>query len=86
VLSAAETQAVSALLPRVWGPGREIRAAAPIWKRRHVIRLQVGADRSVVLKRRGDQDGSFGVELAAPALARPDSARVVVPEWWQPGL
>ena len=65
MLSAAESQAVSALLARAWGPGREIRAATPIWKRRHVIRLQVGTDRSVVLKRRGDQDGSFGVELAA---------------------
>jgi Ser/Thr protein kinase RdoA (MazF antagonist) len=65
VLSAAETQAVSALLAQAWGPGREIRAATPIWKRRHVIRLQVGTDRSIVLKRRGDQDGSFGVELAA---------------------
>jgi Ser/Thr protein kinase RdoA (MazF antagonist) len=65
VLSAAETQAVSALLARAWGPGCEIRAATAIWKRRHVFRLQVTTDRSVVLKRRGDQDGSFGVELAA---------------------
>jgi Ser/Thr protein kinase RdoA (MazF antagonist) len=65
VLSAAETRAVAALLARAWGAGSEIRAAAAIWDRRHVIRLQVGTDRSVVLKRRGDQDRGFGAELAA---------------------
>ena len=65
MLSAAETQVVSGLLTQAWGPGSEIRSAAPIWKRRHVFRLQVGPGRSVVLKRRGDQDGPFGVELAA---------------------
>ena len=68
MLSAAETQAVSALLAQAWVAGREIRAATPIWKRRHVIRLQVGTDRSIVLKRRGDQDGSFGVRAGRPGV------------------
>jgi Ser/Thr protein kinase RdoA (MazF antagonist) len=65
VLSTGEAEVVSELLRDAWGPGHEIRSAAPIWKRRHVFRLQVGTGRSVVLKRRGDQDGSFGTELAA---------------------
>lgn len=55
-LSAAEREAVGALLAEAWGPGpgSEIRGAATIWDRRNVLRLQVGPDRSVVLKRRGD--------------------------------
>ena len=70
MLSAAQTRAASALLARAWGPGSEIRGAAAIWDRRHVVRLQVGTDRSVVLKRREGRRGevrarSFGVELAA---------------------
>jgi Ser/Thr protein kinase RdoA (MazF antagonist) len=65
VLSEGEERVVSALLARAWGPGNEISAAAAIWDRRNVVRLQVGTDRSVVLKRRGDQDGGFGAELAA---------------------
>jgi hypothetical protein len=62
-LSAAETRAAEALLARVWGP-TSVRAAEPIWNRTHVVRLQLAAGRSVVLKKRGDGD-SFGVELAA---------------------
>jgi Ser/Thr protein kinase RdoA (MazF antagonist) len=63
-LSATETQAAEALLARVWGPGASVRAAEPIWDRTHVVRLHLAADRSVVLKKRADQD-TFGVELAA---------------------
>ena len=61
---------ISALLAQAWGPGSEIRGAAAIWDRRHVVRLQVSPDRSVVLKRLGQPAGErrargFGVELAA---------------------
>jgi hypothetical protein len=63
-LSAAETRAAEALLARTWGPGTSVRAAEPIWDRTHVIRLHLAADRSVVLKKRQDND-AFGVELAA---------------------
>jgi Ser/Thr protein kinase RdoA (MazF antagonist) len=64
VLSAAETQAAGALLDRVWGPGTSVRAAEPIWDRPHVVRLHLATDRSVVMKKRAEQD-SFGAELAA---------------------
>jgi hypothetical protein len=63
-LSAAETRAAEALLARAWGRGTSVRAAEPIWDRAHVLRLHLAADRSVVLKRRADND-TFGVELAA---------------------
>ena len=63
-LSAAETRAAEALLARVWGPGTRVRAAESIWDRPHVVRLHLAADRSVVMKKQGDQ-GTFGVELAA---------------------
>jgi Ser/Thr protein kinase RdoA (MazF antagonist) len=61
---------ISALLAEAWGPATEIRGAAAIWGRSHVVRLRVGMDRSVVLKRREERPGearprSFGVELAA---------------------
>jgi len=63
-LSAAETRAAEALLARVWDPGTSVHAAEPIWDRSHVVRLHLGADRSVVMKKRADND-SFGFELAA---------------------
>jgi Ser/Thr protein kinase RdoA (MazF antagonist) len=63
-LSAAETRAAEALLARVWGPGTSVRAAEPIWDRSHVVRLHLATDRSVVMKKRADNN-SFGVELAA---------------------
>jgi Ser/Thr protein kinase RdoA (MazF antagonist) len=62
-LSAAETRAAEALLARVWGT-TSVRAAEPIWDRPHVVRLRLAADRSVVLKKRADED-TFGAELAA---------------------
>jgi len=65
-LSPAETQAVAALLADAWGPGAEIRGAETLWDRSHVARVHVATDRSVIVKRRQEQDGeSFGVELAA---------------------
>jgi fructosamine-3-kinase len=64
-LSPAETQAVSALLTDVWGSRTEVRSAEPIWDRKHLLRLRVTTDRSVVLKRRREQDLGFGAELAA---------------------
>jgi Ser/Thr protein kinase RdoA (MazF antagonist) len=69
-LSVAETQAAEALMARAWGERAEIRAAETIWGRSHVLRLHLGGDRSVVLKRRGQQERDrraegFGVELAA---------------------
>ena len=66
-LSEAETRVVSALLARAWGPGAEIRGVAPIWDRSHVLRVQAGPDRSVVMKRRdpGAPPQGLGVELAA---------------------
>jgi Ser/Thr protein kinase RdoA (MazF antagonist) len=63
-LSEAETRAAEALLARAWGPGMSVRAAEPIWNRAHVVRLHLAAERSVVMKKRADND-SFGVELAA---------------------
>ena len=63
-LSAAETQAAEALLTEAWGARTSVRAAEPIWDRTHVVRLHLGPDRSVVMKKRAEED-SFGVELAA---------------------
>ena len=70
LLSAAEARVVSALLAEAWGPGTEIAAATAIWDRSNVMRLLVGTDRSVVVKKREEHLGearprSFGVELAA---------------------
>jgi hypothetical protein len=62
-LSEAETRTAEALLDRVWGPGTSVRAAEPIWDRTHVVRLHTATGRSVVMKRRADND-SFAVELA----------------------
>jgi len=75
----AETRAAEALLAHAWGERTEVRAAETIWGRSHIVRLHLGAGRSVVMKRRGDQDNGarargfgaeargrrFGVELAA---------------------
>ena len=69
-LSAAEADLAAGLLASAWGERTEIRSAELIWKRRHIVRLRLSHDRSVVLKRRGDQPShsgqgrSFGVELA----------------------
>src|SRR5580658_5203957 len=64
-LSAAETRGAEALLAQAWGERTEVREAAVIWNRRHVVRLDLGASRSVVLKRRGAEGDGFGAELAA---------------------
>ena len=69
-LSAAQAQAAGALLAGARGERAEVRAAEAIADRHDVFRLHVGADRSVVLKRRADHDRggggrSFGAELAA---------------------
>jgi Ser/Thr protein kinase RdoA (MazF antagonist) len=63
-LPEAEARAAEALLDRVWGPGTSVRAAEPIWDRTHVFRLHLTTDRSVVIKKRAD-DNSFAAELAA---------------------
>jgi aminoglycoside/choline kinase family phosphotransferase len=68
-LSAAETRVAEALLARAWGDRTEVHEAAVIWNRRHVVRLDLGAGRSVVLKRSGEEGDadaarSFGIELA----------------------
>jgi Ser/Thr protein kinase RdoA (MazF antagonist) len=63
-LSAAETRAAEALLTGAWGRGTSVSAAEPIWDRSHVVRLHLATDRSVVLKKQGDND-TFGAELAA---------------------
>ena len=76
MLSDAETRVISGLLAEAWGPGCEIGGAAAVWDRRHVVRLQVGTDRSVIWPETQVPD--------YPALARPGSAPVLVPEWWQP--
>lgn len=70
VLSADETRAAEALLAEAWGEYATVREATVIWNRRQVVRLELGADRSVVLKRLPEKPDShaarsFGVELAA---------------------
>jgi Ser/Thr protein kinase RdoA (MazF antagonist) len=70
VLTTAEERVAAALLAAACGERTEIRAAETIWDRRHVVRLQCGPGRSVVLKRRGNPEHGgaglgFGVELAA---------------------
>jgi aminoglycoside/choline kinase family phosphotransferase len=69
-LSADETRAAEALLAEAWGEYATVREATVIWNRRQVVRLELGADRSVVLKRLPEKPDShagrrFGVELAA---------------------
>jgi Ser/Thr protein kinase RdoA (MazF antagonist) len=80
-LSPAETRAVSVLLRDAWGSRTEVRSAEPIWDRKHVLRLRVTTDRSVVLKRRQEPDRGFGVELAAleylNAMPTPVAPRLV---------
>jgi hypothetical protein len=65
VLSPAETRAVSALLTAALGSRTEVCSAEPIWDRKHVLRLRITTDRSVILKRRREREGGFGAELAA---------------------
>ena len=73
-LSACEKQAAEAVLTRARGERAQVRAAERIWDRNHVLRLELADGRSVVLKRRGDQedddagDRSFETELAALEL------------------
>jgi Ser/Thr protein kinase RdoA (MazF antagonist) len=74
VLSAREKRAAEAVLTRARGERAQVRAAERIWDRDHVLRLELADGRSVVLKRRGDQedddagDRSFETELAALEL------------------
>ena len=73
VLSAGEKRAAEAVLGRAGGGRAQVRAAEKIWDRAHVLRLELADGRSVVLKRRGDQeddagDRSFETELAALEL------------------
>jgi Ser/Thr protein kinase RdoA (MazF antagonist) len=70
VLSAREKRAAEAVLTRVGGERAQVGAAERIWDRDRVLRLELADGRSVVLKRRGDQeddagDRSFEAELAA---------------------
>ena len=70
VLTARAKQAAEAVLTRAWGERIQVRSAEVIWDREHVLRLELADGRSVVLKRRGDQeddagDRSFEAELAA---------------------
>jgi Ser/Thr protein kinase RdoA (MazF antagonist) len=72
-LSAREKQAAEAVLARAGGERTQVRAAERIWDRAHVLRLELADGRSVVLKRRGDQeddagDRSFETEIAALEL------------------
>jgi Ser/Thr protein kinase RdoA (MazF antagonist) len=73
-LSAREKRAAEAVLARGGGERAQVRAAERIWDRDHVLRLELADGRSVVLKRRGDQedddsgDRSFETELAALEL------------------
>jgi Ser/Thr protein kinase RdoA (MazF antagonist) len=60
-------------LAGVLGESVKVRAAEVIWDREHVLRLELADGRSVVLKRRGDQeedagDWGFDTELAALEL------------------
>ena len=57
VLTAREKRAAEAVLTRAWGERAQVRAAEKIWDRDHVLRLELADGRSVVLKRRGDQEG-----------------------------
>ncbi len=73
VLTAREKQAAEAVLTRAWGERAQVRATEKIWDRDHVLRLELADGRSVVLKRRGDQDedgdaGDRGFETELAAL------------------
>jgi hypothetical protein len=86
-LSAAERQAAETLLTDAWGERTVVRAAEAIWDRSHVVRLHLGAghlgaDRSAVLKRRGEID-ELGIMMNATGPvglvhgdARPDNVRI----------
>jgi hypothetical protein len=70
VLSAEEAAAAESLLGSAWGTRVTVRAAEKIWGRSHIVRLRLADDRSVVLKRRrednfGERARTFGAELAA---------------------
>jgi Ser/Thr protein kinase RdoA (MazF antagonist) len=66
IVSEAETRAAEALLAAAWGEPVSVRAAEPILDRTHVVRLRVTTDRSVVMKKRGDeQNEGYGAEVAA---------------------
>jgi Ser/Thr protein kinase RdoA (MazF antagonist) len=69
VLTARAKQAAEAVLTRAWGERIQVRAAEVIWDREHVLRLELADGRSVVLKRRDQEedagDRGFETELAA---------------------
>ena len=88
VLSAREKQAAEAVLTRVGGERAQVGAAERIWDRDRVLRLELADGRSVVLKRRGDQeddagDRSFETELAALDLLN-GMPVPVAPACWAP--
>jgi Ser/Thr protein kinase RdoA (MazF antagonist) len=69
MLSPAEMQAAEGLLTRLRGERPKVCAAESIWGRSHVFRLNLGDDRTVILKRRRNGDAGrrargFGIELA----------------------
>jgi Ser/Thr protein kinase RdoA (MazF antagonist) len=69
VLTARAKQAAEAVLTRAWGERIQVRSAEVIWDREHVLRLELADGRSVVLKRRDQEedagDRGFETELAA---------------------
>jgi aminoglycoside phosphotransferase (APT) family kinase protein len=70
VLSAAETRVAESLLGARQGTEVAVRGAERIWGRSHIVRLRLADDRTVVLKRRreenfGDRARGFDAELAA---------------------
>jgi hypothetical protein len=71
VLSAEETTTAESLLADALGVHVAVRSAEKIWGRGHILRLKLGDNRSVVLKRRrrtenfGDRVRGFDAELAS---------------------
>ncbi|HEV3287476.1 MAG TPA: hypothetical protein VG123_00635 [Streptosporangiaceae bacterium] len=96
MLSAAEARAAEALLANAWGEPVEVRAAAAIWERRHVLRLSLDSGRTAVLPRLRATAEAMRDRLAArwqglrmpdyPALARAGSVLARAPDGWQPVL
>jgi hypothetical protein len=85
VLSAAETRVAESLLASNWGTGVAVRDAERIWGRSHILRLRLGDDRTVVLKRHRADGENFGgpsrgfeAELAALEFLGP-MERAVAP-------
>jgi len=76
VLTGFEKQAAEAVLTRAGVEQDEVRAAEVIWDRDHVLRLELADGRSVVLKRRRDEEDAgnqgFETELAALELSEID--------------